>query len=153
MTPQMKTFVQKNLLGDGDFKYLGDFLVVPATSIYATIKDSQYQVDLTDVPLNVSGANDAYLAKISGYYVFAKHAFYKLSFTVNDENGLSRFSGTKIEILPNYLNIQDTKKLLSPLGKYIDMLVANYKPGAKTMKIDLNSHLVSIDSVSLPVTY
>jgi hypothetical protein len=100
-----------------------------------------------------SNNNEDYLTEMDGFYVFAKHSFYKLSLTVKDKNAGYQFGGYGVDILPAFIPIQEASKILSPIGKYLSVLEKNYTSGAKTLKIDLNSHTVSIDSVSFPVTY
>jgi hypothetical protein len=152
MTPQMKVFVQQNLL-DGDFKFLNVFLPIPATSIFTTIEDGEYHTELSKIPKYFPGKDDGYQTEISGFYVFAKHSFYKLSVAVKEQDRGYRFGGYNIEILPNYITTQDTEKLFKPLGKYLEVIEANYTSNTKDLKIDLNSHTVSINSQTFNVIY
>jgi hypothetical protein len=73
--------------------------------------------------------------------------------TIKDPDGGYKFWGYGIDISPAFIPIQDTKKVLEPLGEYLSVLSNHYVSGAKNLKIDLNSRTVSIDSQSFPVTY
>jgi hypothetical protein len=92
MTPQMKVFVQQNLL-DGDFKLLHGFLQIPGSSIYTAIENGEYRTELSKIQKNFSAnsSGDEFSVELDGFYVFARHSFFRLSVTIKDPDGGYKF--------------------------------------------------------------
>jgi len=56
MSPQMKSFVQDNLI-NGDFKTIAGFLSISPTSIYTNIENGEYKTEISSVKKSFSDKN------------------------------------------------------------------------------------------------
>ncbi len=154
MTPQMKSFVQDNLI-NGDFKTIAGFFPIPPASIYTNIENGEYKTEISSIKKSFSNKNgESWYAEFEGAYSFASHSFVSLRFSVlNDQTEWYDLGWYKVDIYPQTINIRDLEQTLSPLMNYISVLRSHYSFGAKNLKIDLNSKKVYIDSQSFDVIY
>ena len=151
----MKLFVQNSLL-NGDFRRIQNFISIPFSSIYTTIENGEYHTELSHIKKSFSSLRGSdYATEIKGFYVFSKNSFYKLSlqaFQQNGEKNQYEFGGIAIQIDPAFIPTTEFEQMLRPLGQYLDVIKDHYTDNVQNLKIDLNSHTVSIDSSSFPVS-
>jgi hypothetical protein len=146
-TPEIRLFIQKELL-EKDFKNIEDFLSITYKNINASISEGSYIIKLSDIEKIFLGNGNNYFIELSGSYIFNRHSFSRLTFTVkNDRNdSVYEFNNTAIEILPARISIFSFAESLKDLGYYIDAIKFSYT-NQKSIIIDLTGKKVFLDNV------
>lgn len=146
--PEIRLFIQKELI-EKDFKNIANFLPISYKNIDASISDGSYVIKLSNIEKTFIGnTNTTYFMELNGSYIFNRHSFSRLSFTVKtDQNNLFyEFNNTPVEILPARISLFSLEENLKNLGYYIDAIKLAYT-NQKSIVIDLTGGKVFLDNV------
>ncbi|EKE28705.1 MAG: hypothetical protein ACD_3C00026G0006 [uncultured bacterium (gcode 4)] len=146
---------KQNKLIDWDFTFIKKFINIPFSSINVKIINEEYVIDILNADKSFNWESLTFGTKLNSSYNFASKTFENITFLLLKENRVAEdpyeLWGNEVSIVPSRIWLKEFSQKLSDLGKYIEILKANYVPWAINMKVDLNSSKVYIDSKSFPV--